>query len=63
MGHRIANRMIDEWISNLPGLKHFAFRHLIVAEKTFLATTINKRILHGRSSALSELSIRSTPIL
>lgn len=33
MGHRIADRMIDEWISNLPGLKHFAFRHLIVAEK------------------------------
>ena len=33
MGHRVRGRMIDEWISNIPGLKSFAFRHLIVAEK------------------------------
>ncbi|MBR1236299.1 class I SAM-dependent methyltransferase [Bradyrhizobium sp. AUGA SZCCT0182] len=33
MGHRVRDRMIDEWISNLPGLKNYAFRHLIVAEK------------------------------
>lgn len=33
MGHRVRGRMIDEWISNLPGLKNLAFRHLIVAEK------------------------------
>ncbi|QWG25102.1 class I SAM-dependent methyltransferase [Bradyrhizobium sediminis] len=33
MGKRLGNRMIDEWVSNLPGLKQIAFRHLIVAEK------------------------------
>jgi ubiquinone/menaquinone biosynthesis C-methylase UbiE len=33
MGQRLGNRMIDEWVSNLPGLKHIAFRHVIVAEK------------------------------
>ncbi|MBR0704818.1 class I SAM-dependent methyltransferase [Bradyrhizobium diazoefficiens] len=33
MGHRVHDRMLDEWISSLPVLKSFAFRHLIVAEK------------------------------
>ena len=33
MAHRVRGRMIDEWISNLPGLKSLAFRHIIVAEK------------------------------
>ena len=33
MKHRIGSRMIDEWVSNAPGLKRIAFRHVIVAEK------------------------------
>jgi SAM-dependent methyltransferase len=30
---RVQTRMIDEWLSNMPVLKAFAFRHLIVVEK------------------------------
>jgi len=33
MACRIGGRMIDEWLSNLPGLKRVAFRHMIVCEK------------------------------
>ena len=33
MRRRVRGRMVDEWVSNLPGLRHFAFRHVIVAEK------------------------------
>jgi ubiquinone/menaquinone biosynthesis C-methylase UbiE len=29
----VAGKMLDEWISNLPLLKHLAFRHLFVARK------------------------------
>jgi SAM-dependent methyltransferase len=31
---RVRGRMLDEWISALPVLRAFAFRHLIVCEKT-----------------------------
>jgi len=34
MRRRVAGRMIDEWISSLPGLRQFAFRHVIVCRKT-----------------------------
>ena len=30
---RLAGRMLDEWISSLPGLRAFAFRHVIVCRK------------------------------
>ncbi|SBW10854.1 hypothetical protein KL86DPRO_70065 [uncultured delta proteobacterium] len=30
---RIMGKMIDEWISSLPGLKRFAFRHLVVCRR------------------------------
>jgi ubiquinone/menaquinone biosynthesis C-methylase UbiE len=30
---QIKGKMLDEWISNLPGLKFFAFRHVFVCEK------------------------------
>ena len=33
MARRVGRRMIDEWLSNLPGLKSLAFRQMIVAEK------------------------------
>ncbi|QWG25099.1 class I SAM-dependent methyltransferase [Bradyrhizobium sediminis] len=33
MNKMVFGRMIDEWVSNLPGLKGLAFRHLIVVEK------------------------------
>jgi SAM-dependent methyltransferase len=29
----VGGRMIDEWISSLPGVRRFAFRHLVVAQK------------------------------
>jgi SAM-dependent methyltransferase len=31
---KVAGRMIDEWISSLSGIRRFAFRHLVVAQKT-----------------------------
>lgn len=34
MARRIRGRMLDEWVSSLPGLRRFAFRHLLVCEKT-----------------------------
>lgn len=33
LAKRIGGRMLDEWLSNLPGLKNLAFRQMIVAEK------------------------------
>lgn len=30
---RIGGRMLDEWLSSLPGLRQFAFRHLLVCRK------------------------------
>lgn len=33
MKKRIAGKMIDEWVSSLPGLRALAFRHLVVCEK------------------------------
>ena len=33
MAKRIGERMLDERLSNLPGLKNVAFRHMIVAER------------------------------
>jgi dTDP-4-amino-4,6-dideoxygalactose transaminase/SAM-dependent methyltransferase len=33
LGKRIRGKMLDEWISNLPVLKLFAFRHVFVCEK------------------------------
>lgn len=33
MAKSVGGHMIDEWVSNLPGLKNYAFRHLIVAQK------------------------------
>lgn len=33
MALRIGKRMLDEWLSSLPILRNFAFRHLIVCEK------------------------------
>lgn len=33
MQRKVAGRMLDEWVSNLPLIRNFAFRHLIVAKK------------------------------
>jgi hypothetical protein len=33
MQKKIGPKMLDEWISNLPGLKLLAFRHIFVCEK------------------------------
>ncbi len=33
MAGRIGGRMVDEWLSNLPLVRHLAFRQMIVAEK------------------------------
>lgn len=33
IARRIAGRMLDEWISSLPGFRRLAFRHLIVCRK------------------------------
>jgi SAM-dependent methyltransferase len=33
LARRIRGRMLDEWMSGLPGLRRFAFRHLLVCEK------------------------------
>ena len=33
LAKRVGGRMLDEWLSNLPGLKNLAFRQMIVAEK------------------------------
>lgn len=33
LAKRVAGRMLDDWISNLPIVKLFAFRHVIVCEK------------------------------
>jgi len=30
---RVAGRMLDEWVSSLPGLRQFAFRQLVVCRK------------------------------
>jgi SAM-dependent methyltransferase len=30
---RIAGRMLDEWVSSLPGIRHLAFRQLVVCRK------------------------------
>lgn len=30
---KLGGKMVDEWISNAPGLKYLAFRHLFVCEK------------------------------
>lgn len=34
LGVRFKGRMLDEWISSLPVLRHFAFRHVLLCEKT-----------------------------
>ena len=34
MKYRLRGRMLDEWISGLPIIRKFAFRHLLVGEKT-----------------------------
>lgn len=34
MSRRIGGRMVDEWVSSLPLLRQFAFRHVLVCEKT-----------------------------
>ena len=33
LAKRLAGRMLDEWVSNFPPLRPFAFRHVIVGEK------------------------------
>ena len=33
MRPRVAGRMLDEWVSSLPGVRNFAFRHLIACTK------------------------------
>jgi hypothetical protein len=33
LAKQINGKMLDEWISNLPVLKLFAFRHIFVCEK------------------------------
>lgn len=33
LSRRLGGRMLDEWISSMPVLRHFAFRHLLVCEK------------------------------
>jgi ubiquinone/menaquinone biosynthesis C-methylase UbiE len=32
--HRVGGRMLDEWVSSLPVLRGFAFRHVVVCRKT-----------------------------
>ncbi len=39
----VKGRMVDEWISNLPVVKNFAFRHVFVCEKLLLETVLNTR--------------------
>ncbi len=34
MSRRIRGKMLDEWVSSLPGLRSIAFRHLLVCRKT-----------------------------
>lgn len=34
LGSVVRGRMLDEWISSLPGLRRFAFRHLVVCERS-----------------------------
>lgn len=34
LSRRIAGHMLDEWIASLPVLRNFAFRHILVCEKT-----------------------------
>jgi ubiquinone/menaquinone biosynthesis C-methylase UbiE len=34
MSRRLGRRMLDEWISGLPGVRQFAFRHVIVCRRT-----------------------------
>jgi ubiquinone/menaquinone biosynthesis C-methylase UbiE len=36
---RVGGRMLDEWVSSLPGLRRFAFRHLVVLRKSSLSST------------------------
>lgn len=33
LSRRLAGRMLDEWLSSLPGIRRYAFRHIIVCEK------------------------------
>jgi ubiquinone/menaquinone biosynthesis C-methylase UbiE len=33
MRRRVAGRMLDEWVSSLPGMRNFAFRQVIVCRK------------------------------
>lgn len=33
LSRRVAGRMLDEWVSNLPLAKRFAFRHMIAVER------------------------------
>jgi len=33
MRRRIAGRMLDEWVSSLPVVRQFAFRHVLVVRK------------------------------
>lgn len=33
LSRRIGNRMLDEWVSSMPILRRFAFRHIVVCEK------------------------------
>jgi len=33
LGARIAGRMLDEWIASLPGVRAFAFRHVLVCRR------------------------------
>ncbi len=33
MGKQVKGRMIDEWVSSLPVVRNFAFRHLVVCRK------------------------------
>jgi ubiquinone/menaquinone biosynthesis C-methylase UbiE len=33
MGVQWRGRMVDEWVSSAPGLRHLAFRHLVVARR------------------------------
>jgi hypothetical protein len=34
LSKRIGGRMLDEWISSVPILRRYAFRHVFVCEKT-----------------------------
>jgi hypothetical protein len=42
---QVRGKMLDEWISNLPVIKHLAFRHIFVSEKT----TVSREPSNARS--------------